>query len=204
MQIQAFWHNRYRRFATDALFIVAVVFVIAAIGIYVGLQLWGVRFYEVTSDSMKGTFSEGDVVGVKAIAPHDVEDGDVIAYRRPGFPNPIVHRVQAVLNPLPDVVTVVHYPDGSEKEYWQYAHREFITKGDANPVEDPPVPQEQLIGQVVFVVPHPFHLIVTRFERSTLMMVGVAAIALYVAWEVADGIRTVVRRRRAATPGEGA
>lgn len=190
---------RWLTLLLDASFVVVLVSVLFAALMYAGLQLYGVRFYEVTSNSMSGSFDRGDVVAVRAFAAHDVEVGDVIAFTRPGFADPTVHRVEAISQPIPDVQTLIRDEDGNLlEEGWNYAHRDFLTRGDANPVRDSQaIPQEDVVGTLRFVVPPPFNLIVTKIDRQALMVIGVGSIILYIAWEAADGARALMRRRAA-------
>ena len=187
----------FASFLTDSVFVVALLCVLVAALIYAGLQLYGVRFYAVGSDSMDPAFSKGDVVGVRTIPVHEIQPGDVIAFWRDGFPEPIIHRVTRIKS-SPDIRSIFKDVDGNVVgTRMAYSERTFWVKGDANPTEDSQaVSGASVVGKQVLVVPWPFNLLVTKFNRQALMVVGVAAIALFVAWEGLDGLREVMRRRR--------
>ncbi|WP_457555276.1 signal peptidase I [Candidatus Pyrohabitans sp.] len=98
----------------------------------------------VVSSSMEPTFSKGDLVVIKGIAPEEVKVGDIIVYYNPFKHIPVVHRVVAI-----------EEIDGK---------RYFITKGDnnrTNPYPDqdprvmlaPPVSEQNLKGKVIFWIP---------------------------------------------------
>jgi signal peptidase len=192
--------SRVVRVLGNILFGVALAAVLFAAITYAGLQLLGVRFYEVSSGSMRPTLDVGDVVAVKSIPAHEIKKGDVIAFKRSGFPYPFIHRVEYIGNPLPDVETVLKNPEGKViSTHWQYAHRDFYTKGDANAaVDGDPVPQEKVLGKMLFSVPQPFNLLASGLDRGTLLALGVGAIGLFIAWELMDGVREGLRKRNRA------
>lgn len=86
--------------------------------------------YHVVSGSMEPEISVGSLVLVEAAAPETIAEGTVIAFRSGGAV--VVHRV--IQNKL---------VEGA-----------FVTKGDANPIEDrKEVPYDQLIGSVAYHIP---------------------------------------------------
>lgn len=86
--------------------------------------------YHVVSGSMEPEISVGSLVLVEAAAPETIAEGTVIAFRSGG--SVVVHRV--IQNKL---------VEGA-----------FVTKGDANPIEDrKEVPYGQLIGTVAAHIP---------------------------------------------------
>lgn len=88
-------------------------------------RLFGYEIYEVVSGSMEPEIPVGSVIYVAAAEPEDILEDDVIAFR--SGESIITHRV--VTN---------RRLDG-----------EFVTKGDANELEDMnSVPYESLIGRV--------------------------------------------------------
>ena len=145
----------------------AVLFVIIAAPQVVGAE----ASYVVLSDSMKPTFSSGDVVVIDDVDPASVERGDVITYRDPrvaadGPDRYVTHRV----------VAVNRTDDGPG----------FETKGDANGAQDPyRVRADDVVGQYWFHVPHVGHLVL--FARTTagiVLFFFVPAIVL-LGWGVA-------------------
>ncbi len=193
---------RVAKIAGFALLFVAVV---GSALIYSGLRFSGVSLYTVQSPSMKPAFGPGDVVGVKSVAPWDVKVGDVVAYRRPDTPLPVIHRVKEINWVGYDVDTIIKDKNGKVVET-SSAHRprEFVFQGDNNPTVDPDVVQQsQIVGRMALEVPEPFNLVATRFSRQSLITFGVGAILLYITWELADGLIEFRRRRRVARLGNG-
>lgn len=97
-------------------------------------QVLGYSVFRVMTGSMEPEIPEDSMLLVKKTPPEDIQPGDVISFFSPdpalgGAVN--THRVVRV-----------------EKENGQ---RLFITKGDANPLEDRwPVEDSALVGRVVF------------------------------------------------------
>lgn len=96
-------------------------------------KLFGLHIYEVKTESMEPEYPVGSVVYVKETDASDVVVGDVITYTLGTDTNLVMtHRVIGITN------------QGNS----------FVTKGDANPVEDAdPVSRERLIGQPVLCIP---------------------------------------------------
>ena len=89
-------------------------------------SLMGYEVYEVVSGSMEPEIPVGSAIYVKAAAPEEIGEEEVIAFWSGS--SVVTHRV--VENRL--------------------AEREFVTKGDANAAEDlRAVPYGELIGRVV-------------------------------------------------------
>lgn len=87
----------------------------------------------VLTDSMYPTIESGDLIIVKAAAPEDLKEGDIVSFFDPDSTGSsvVTHRVVTLLE------------DGS-----------FITKGDANNAEDQtPVPAEKLVGRYQLRIP---------------------------------------------------
>lgn len=84
----------------------------------------------VLTDSMQGTFDSGSLLICKTADPAEIEVGDIICFYDPAGSGTatVTHRV----------ARIEAAEDGS---------RSFVTKGDANNVEDStPVPAENLVG----------------------------------------------------------
>ena len=108
---------------------------------------FGYRLYSVKTPSMTPTagethpgtqagFYEGDMILVKLVDPSTIKVGDIITYIPGTNPNTYLsHRVVQVLDQLNDDPGLY-----------------FITKGDANPSNDPPVAAKVVVGKVVFSV----------------------------------------------------
>lgn len=90
----------------------------------------------VLTDSMKGTFDSGSLVICKAADPEKVQIGDIICFYDPAGngTSTTIHRV-------------------TEIETDETGSVSFVTKGDANNMEDAvPVPADKLLGVYKFQI----------------------------------------------------
>lgn len=111
---------------------VLVVLVVLFAVLLVGARLVGLNVYTVISGSMEPTYSVGDLIYVKKVAPQSIQVGDPITF---------------VLNE--DLVVATHRVVAVDA-----ANQRFTTKGDANEIEDAaPVHFNNLIGKPVFAIP---------------------------------------------------
>jgi signal peptidase len=93
--------------------------------------LFGIRPTLVSGVSMDPALAAGDIVITSEVSAEEIKIGDIIRFRN--HDTYILHRVVEIENE-------------SGRIY-------FITKGDANNVEDPPVLESQLEGKVILTVP---------------------------------------------------
>ncbi|HPT77950.1 MAG TPA: signal peptidase I [Candidatus Atribacteria bacterium] len=94
----------------------------------------GHRAYIVRSGSMSPSINVGSLILVRNVKPEAIAVNDIITYMREGGSSATTHRVVGIEN------------DGGLK---------FITKGDANIINDPvPVESSALLGKVVLSVPY--------------------------------------------------
>lgn len=92
-------------------------------------SVMGHKFYTVLTGSMSPTIEPGDLVIVKETPANEIKEGDIITFASSQSDNITTHRVKQVIK---------------EDEI------KFVTKGDANNVEDPNLVSEQLlVGRVV-------------------------------------------------------
>lgn len=159
----------------------------------------GIRFYHVKSGSMTPTpqpdgtvftgirgsgFYEGDAIVVKNAAAEDVKVHDIITFWKDGDKkeDPWTHRV----------VEIVPYENGGGIT--------FVTKGDNNFSEDPPVDGKDLIGIKVFSVPQLGRLLffAQRHFAATIVVCALLTCALFALfiWVTGAG-----RRRRRNSGG---
>ena len=91
--------------------------------------------YVVLSGSMEPALYTGSLAFVRQIEPADVAGGDIITFSSPNDPDRLTtHRVVGI-----------NEDNGLS----------FITRGDANEVNDPnPVAEEQLVGRVSGSIPY--------------------------------------------------
>lgn len=93
----------------------------------------GYKPFIVMSGSMEPVVMTGDLIITRQVQPNTLDAGDVIAYRY-GQSSVVTHRIEQVTE-----------VDGQ---------RAFMTKGDANNVEDNVMPTEDLVeGQLQWVIP---------------------------------------------------
>ncbi len=92
----------------------------------------GAKGYAVTSDSMKDTFSRGDIVFVKEVTFDELEIGDVVTVASESGDQFFTHRVVGINS----------------------ADRTVTTRGDANSANDPmPTEAERIVGKMWYSVP---------------------------------------------------
>ncbi|MCL2423683.1 MAG: signal peptidase I [Micrococcales bacterium] len=94
----------------------------------------------VLTGSMRPTYQPGDVVAVRGIKAHEVcrnvNPGDVVTFM-----------------PNTDDYTMVTHRVVRVYDYDGYESCTVVTKGDANNVEDPPVPARAVKGVVMYSIP---------------------------------------------------
>ncbi|OLS02181.1 signal peptidase I [Tissierella creatinophila] len=96
-------------------------------------SLLGYKFYTVESGSMIPELKINSLIIVRKVPSKEIQIGDILTYYVEGSSTRVTHRV-------------VDIGDGSEY---------FITKGDANNVEDPlPVDKQRVIGKVNYSIPY--------------------------------------------------
>ncbi len=125
---------RQRRWAVRA-DRVTVLMLLVGIGILalgVTVRLIGFHVNTVLSNSMRPTFSAGDLVVTQTVPMDSIHIGDVIAFMQPGGSAPVIHRISSLQD---GVIT---------------------TRGDANSVDDPwhLTPAAPVAYRLVAVVPY--------------------------------------------------
>ncbi|NLX86941.1 MAG: signal peptidase I [Clostridiales bacterium] len=126
-------------------------------------RIAGYHMYIVLSGSMAPAFDAGSMVFVKPVEPEEIKEGDIITYRGLGDSSFLTtHRVVEII--------------GSGKDL------EFVTKGDANDVNDPnPVPGENLVGRVALAVPYMGYLMdFGQTKRGMLVLIVVPGVLLII------------------------
>lgn len=141
--------------------ILASLLLIAVILLCVPLtvpRFFGYQIYTVISGSMEPDIPLGSLVYVHEIDPAAVVEGDVIAYYGGTNGSIITHRVV----------------------YNQTVAKNFITKGDANDIEDMvPVEYDRLLGIVVKTIPKLGQLMTMFTEtRGKLLAAGLLVVSV--------------------------
>ena len=127
---------------------------------------FGYRLYTVKTPSMtpqsggpSGGFHAGDTILVKLCDPGTVQPNDIVTFTPGTDPNIyLTHRVVKVLDHL-----------NNDKGLF------FVTKGDANPSNDPPIAAKAVVGKVVAVIPSAGGII--EFIRSNFVLCMIAIVA---------------------------
>lgn len=175
----------YRRVASTLGSVVAVLAVIPFV-VYAAPGAVGAdASYVVLSGSMEPTISPGDVIVVESVDPADIEEGDVITFRREGDVRPTTHRVIEVRE------------EGGEPA--------FRTAGDANEAPDQePVRASQVDGRVAtvggtpFVIPYVGHVIQFASTGLGFTLLFATPLVLFVGTELRD----IVLDSRTADDGD--
>lgn len=127
-------------------------------------SLFGYRVFSVLTDSMtpncqtrSGGFSKGDLIVVEAVAPSEIEVGDIVTYM-PGRDSTsyLTHRVVDIRENINGQIT-------------------FVTRGDSNHTDDSPFQSEKLIGKKVLSIPRIGGFL--RLLHDHIVVVAVAVIA---------------------------
>ncbi|MDR1768915.1 MAG: signal peptidase I [Propionibacteriaceae bacterium] len=114
--------------------LLAGLFGLVVAGVAVPRALGGLAL-TVLSGSMEPTFYPGDRIVTEAVAPDEVEVGDVISYLpKPDDPELVTHRVVGV-------------------GYSKATGKVFHLRGDANTAEDPPVLGKQIRFRYLYRIP---------------------------------------------------
>ena len=114
--------------------IISSILIITAFTIAIGVPLLlsgvtGFNLWQGEGVSMEPTFYEGDFVITRDVPASDLEAGDVVLFQE--GEKHVMHRIVSI-----------EASAGGEST--------LITRGDNNPTDDPPVPQDALIGKLVY------------------------------------------------------
>ena len=130
------------------------------------------QIYIVRSNSMSPAFKTGSLILTKKIDPTLIKENDIITYQR-GSAVSVTHRVVDVIQ-----------EDGA---------LQFITRGDANNVDDPlPVLAEDLVGKVTLAVPFVgFALGFARTKLGFLLLLVIPGMLIIItqAWSLIKQIK---------------
>lgn len=135
-------------------------------------RIFGFEIYDVVSGSMEPEIPVGSVLYAKACDLQDVNEGDIIAYT--DVDGVVAHRVVTNRSSL----------------------GEFVTKGDANNVEDrEPVTYDRVVGRVAFHLPvlgMAIALYASAVGKAYLLMVAGCGFML---WLLADRLEPADKSR---------
>ena len=143
-------------------------------------QVAGYQMYIVLSGSMAPEFDTGSLAFVKETPPEQIVVGDIITYRsQAGSDSLTTHRV-----------VEVQRQDGLQ----------FITRGDANNVNDPnPVLAENVVGRVTGSIPHLGYLMNFVQTRQGLILLIFVPGVLIIVYELGKIMKYLTESRREET-----
>lgn len=159
------------------------VFIIIAAAMVV-LNLSGFSMLNVETGSMQPELPVNTLVFVQRVEPSEIKKGDVITFVMNEQGTLATHRVQRV-----DDVS-----------------HTFITRGDANNTDDPPVIWENVVGKVQFHIPGigRFFEVVTSSENKpvVIIIIAILVIGMFVFDYAVKIIGKNKRKKQAAPVGE--
>lgn len=124
-------------------------------------SIFGYRFYNVLTNSMNSgdpdSFRAGDMILVKVLNPNTLVKGDVITFVTSEDASfYLTHRIVDIKTDL----------RGKPGLY-------FITRGDANNVDDPAVSAQAVVGKKVLMIPYAGNVITFIQKNLVLLMVSI-------------------------------
>lgn len=136
------------------------------------------QLYIVRSDSMSPTFETGSMIVVKLVDKESIRENDIITYHGSDSSVVVTHRVVEVLK-----------DEGLQ----------FVTKGDANNVNDPvPVSAENVIGKVVFYIPLAGYVMAfVRSKQGLLLFIFIPGMLI-----ILSQVRHLLRLKKNLLPDE--
>ena len=149
----------------------ALIVVLGVLAVAVGILVFvaNLHFETVTSNSMKPTFSAGDVVVTQAVPVSSVLVGDVISFYPPGKTEPVIHRITSLKTTTSGVV--------------------ITTRGDGNPVDDLWLVTLQGTTAYRLVGVVPFIGWLTEIKGPLLILAGLLVLLVLVRQFTRKGVR---------------
>ena len=150
-------HSKALRIVFDVLFCLLIVAILggsAAFTLssnpeknYLGYRLYAVKTPSMTpkadGSSLPGGFRAGALIAVKICEPETIKEGDIVTYMPGKEPDVyLTHRVVRVLDQL-----------NEDRGLF------FVTRGDANNSDDPPIRAQAVIGKKVLAIPAIGHVL---------------------------------------------
>lgn len=133
---------RIKKFFSVSLSLITVILLLISISFIIPVVM-GFKPYAVVSGSMEPKYHVGSIVFAKKMKPTDIKEGDCITFR------------------LGDTTATHRVADIDPEKML------FVTKGDANKIEDDPIPFSSLIG---------------RTSDFTIPLLGYVAVFLKTMW----------------------
>lgn len=140
-----------------------VILILAVIGAYFGLRLLlstDMPFVAVASGSMRPALEVGDLVIIQGVSAYEIREGDIIVFNKPGEKTYTIHRVTRIETLANGTII-------------------FKTKGDANPTEDPWIPEQNVKGRVLYRIPYIGYMALIPAIPITIAIIVVIIILLW-------------------------
>lgn len=120
------------------------------------------QLYIVQSNSMSPTFRTGSLLLIKHVDPETIETGDIITFKKKNDTVSTTHRVVEIIE--------------------ENGTRKFITRGDANNMNDPaPVEESEVVGKVSLFVPMLGYVLgFIRTKQGTVLVIIIPAFIIMV------------------------
>ncbi|HAQ40653.1 MAG TPA: signal peptidase I [Clostridiales bacterium] len=148
---------------TAVFFVICVALLLSSILSKYDKSIFGFRSFIVLTGSMSPTFDAGSFIIVKDKAPENIETGDIITYE------------------ISDNVILTHrvVEKNNTNGY------SFITKGDANNIEDKnPVKETQIIGVAVLWINGLGSLLLSLQQPWNMILLISLILILFGLWEI--------------------
>lgn len=153
-----------------SLSLIALAALLAVFGLVVAVPaVIGASTLTVLTGSMEPTIKPGALVTVKPVDAASIQVGDIITFRpEAGSSDLITHRVKAI-------------EVGADGPSW-------VTRGDANNTDDPPVTAAQLRGKVLYSLPFLGYARQWLTAAGPAPLIGVAGVIVIAAlWPLLTG-----------------
>jgi signal peptidase len=174
--------KKFKKIAKWFVSAILIIVILLSVSILVAPK-FGWRVDAILSGSMEPALNVGGAVIIKSVDPyHDIEVGDIIAYRSPVTENRTCHRVV-------EINYIGLQPN-------------FVTKGDANEGPDPYIVYpSNVIGEEVYHIPYFGYF--TNFARTDLGLILLLVVpgVLIIASEVRNIWKTLsqMEKKKEAT-----
>jgi len=142
---------------------VIAILILAVIGAYFGmifLLSTPTPLVAVASGSMRPALEVGDLVIVQGVPPSEINEGNIIVFNMPGEKTYTIHRV----------IKTETLPNGTIR---------IKTKGDANPTEDPWIPEQNVHGRVLHRIPYIGYMVLIPAIPVTIAILIIIIILLW-------------------------
>lgn len=120
------------------------------------------QIYIVQSNSMSPTFKTGSLLVIKHVDKDSISVGDIVTYRKNNDSLSTTHRVVEIID--------------------ENNNRQFVTRGDANNMNDPvPVDEDDVLGKVTLFIPLLGYVMsFIRTKQGIILVIVIPALILMI------------------------